>query len=358
MKEAQMVARWRRIVVAGAALLAGVQVTGHAALAQGSRDLADREARRVEEQRVGDVFKAMGIHAGSIVADVGAGQGFFTVRLSEAVGETGRVYAVDVSASVLRSLRGRVEREGRKNIEVVEGAADDPRLPDGALDAVLIVNAYHEMSEHQAMLQRIRKALKPGGRLVILEPISPSRRDATREAQARQHEISPEFVQRDAREAGFAVAGLEDPFSNHHGHGSEYLIVLTPAPAAAVPSDHVHEPAEPIGDLPPDIRMAASDFATLHRSGKVVVLDVRDEASFERGHIPGAKLAPMSALRDIAPGLASVQTPIVAYCSCPAEETSIRAALALRKQGVQNVRALVGGYEAWEAGGNPVERKR
>jgi len=143
------------------------------------------------------------------------------------------LFAVDVSASVLRSLRSRVEQEGLKNVEVIEGSASDPHLPEALLDAALIVNAYHEMNEHQAMLEHIKKALKPGGRLVIVEPISPGRRDGTREEQARQHEIAPGFVQQDARSAGFDISTLEDPFSNHHGHGSEFMIVLTrPAIAA------------------------------------------------------------------------------------------------------------------------------
>ena len=123
-------------------------------------------------------------------------------------------------------LRTRVEQESLRNVQIVEGTADDPMLPENTLDAALIVNAYHEMSEHQAMLAHLRKALKPTGRLIIVEPISPSRRDGNRESQASRHEIAPEFVLRDAREAGFSVAALEDPFSNHHGHGSEYMLAL------------------------------------------------------------------------------------------------------------------------------------
>jgi ubiquinone/menaquinone biosynthesis C-methylase UbiE len=206
-----------------------LQSVGHAAVVQKSTELRAREQRREEQQRVGDVFKAMGVQPGSVVADIGAGQGFFTVRLAETVGESGRVYAVDVSASVVRSLRSRVEQEKLTNVAIIEGETSDPRLPEGTLDAALIVNAYHEMTEHQAMLEHIRKALKPGGRLVIVEPISPSRRDATREAQAREHEIAPQFVQQDATAAGFTVFAIEDPFSNRHGRNSEYLVVLVTA---------------------------------------------------------------------------------------------------------------------------------
>lgn len=222
--------RTHRIALAlGLALCGLVQPAGEPALAQGSSGRRDQESRREEQQRVPDVLKAMGVAPGAVVADIGAGQGFYTVRLARAVGETGRVYAVDVSAQALRSLRARVKEESLSNVEVIEGEPADPKLPEATLDAALIVNAYHEMKDGEAILTQIHRALKPGGRLVILEPISPGRRDATREEQTKQHEIAPEFVKMDAEGAGFAVVSLQDPFSNHHGHGNEYLLVLTPA---------------------------------------------------------------------------------------------------------------------------------
>lgn len=333
-----------------ATLTAALAHTGAAAKAgQSSENRAAQEATRETQQRVADIFKIMGVGPGTVIADVGAGQGFFTVRLAKAVGDSGRVYAVDISQQALRSLRTRIDQEGLRNVQVVEGVADDPKLPDNTLDAALIVNAYHEMTEHQAMLAHLRKALKPTGRLIIVEPISPSRRDGTRESQASRHEIAPEFVLRDAREAGFSVAALEDPFSNHHGHGGEYLLALSPVASASspVPEEHKHDDVETSS---PDIRISAADFADLYRSGKVIVLDVRDEASFNRGHIPQARLAPMSGLKEMLTELKNATVPIVTYCSCPAEETSARAVAYLRKNGVSNVRALVGGYEGWVGG--------
>ena len=172
----------------------------------------------------------MQIKPGASVADVGAGDGFFTKRLSNAVGPEGRVFAVDVGADALRRLRQRVSDEGFANVQVIEGSVDDPKLPPGSIDAALIVNAYHEMTEHQAMLTKIKTALKPGGRLVIVEPISRSRRDGRREEQTRNHEIAVDFVREDARAAGFTQVLLQDPFTSRpQGHDEEWMLVLTVA---------------------------------------------------------------------------------------------------------------------------------
>jgi hydroxyacylglutathione hydrolase len=125
-------------------------------------------------------------------------------------------------------------------------------------------------------------------------------------------------------------------------------MVLTPAPQETVtPPAHDHEPADPGDTSAPDLRISMEEFKRLQASGKVIVLDVRDQAMFDRGHIPGARLVPMSGLREAVDSLKTAGVPIVAYCSCPAEETSARAVLYLRKQGVTNVRALTGGYEGW-----------
>jgi rhodanese-related sulfurtransferase len=261
------------------------------------------------------------------------------------------VFAVDVDARRVRDLRDRVTTEALKNVEVVEGAYDDPRLPEATLDAALIVNAYHEMTEYQSMLARLRKALKPEGRLVILEPISASRRAAARTEQTRRHEIAPELVQREAREAGFAVVGLEDPFANFEN--TYWMLVLSPtAPAAGAPApEHVHDED---GEAATAARLTLDEFRKLQTARQVIVLDVRDESMFARGHIPGARLAPLSALKEIVAELKAAAAPIVTYCSCPAEETSGRAVAYLRKQGVETAKALIGGFDAWEKAGHPV----
>ncbi|HUF48399.1 MAG TPA: methyltransferase domain-containing protein [Vicinamibacterales bacterium] len=193
---------------------------------------AAQAASRESWQRIPDIFAAMGVQPGAVVADVGAGDGFFTTRLAAAVGPAGRVYAVDISPASLDRLRRRVEANGHSNVEIIQGATDDPRLPAGALDGALIINAYHEMREHQAMLAALRRALKPTGRLVIVEPVADGRRGIPREAQERDHQIAPHFVQQDALAAGFLVARVDDPFTRRGGNMPEYLLAFTPMPDA------------------------------------------------------------------------------------------------------------------------------
>lgn len=210
-----------------AALTIGVQsLAGLERAAQGgaAHDHASAE-------RIARLTKALGIGPGSMVADVGAGGGDYTVKLAREVGAAGRVYAVDVSPSALTRLRTRIASEKLDTVQVIEGAAADPRLPAGALDGALIVNAYHEMTEYASMLQRIREALKPGGRLVILEPIADGARAHGRDQQTRQHQIAPEIVIREVRAAGFDIVALEDPFkpSRAHSDHSEWLLVAVPS---------------------------------------------------------------------------------------------------------------------------------
>jgi ubiquinone/menaquinone biosynthesis C-methylase UbiE len=104
-----------------------------------------------------------------VVADVGAGSGYMSVRMARRVGPKGKVYATDIQPQMLELLRQRLGRENISNIEPVLGGVDDPRLPDAAIDLILMVDVYHEFSEPQKMLRGMMKALKPGGRLVLLE---------------------------------------------------------------------------------------------------------------------------------------------------------------------------------------------
>ena len=113
-----------------------------------AQERAAQERRREQWQKVDDIFAAMAIRPGATVADIGAGDGFFTSRLARAVGPDGRVFAVDIDDKALERLRKRLEEDAIRNVTVVKGATDDPKLPERVLDSALIVNAYHEMDQH------------------------------------------------------------------------------------------------------------------------------------------------------------------------------------------------------------------
>lgn len=189
---------------------------------------ANPEAERERWQKVPEIFAAMGVAAGGRVADVGAGSGFFSVRLARVVGASGRVFAVDVSPDAVRDLKERVARERLENVEVIAGDPADPHLP-ASLDAVLIVNAYHEMPDPQRILDKIRQALKLAGRLVIVEPIAAKREKTSRAEQWSNHEIALDYVVEDLRQAGFTIIERRERFvENLLDRDTEWMIVATP----------------------------------------------------------------------------------------------------------------------------------
>lgn len=185
---------------------------------------AELEAQRRSRdswQRVPDVMAALAIGEGSYVADVGAGSGYFTEYLSREVGASGRVFAVEISERSLSQLRRLAE--DTDNIEVVRGEVDDPRLPERSLDAVLVVNAYHEMTEYEAMLSGMFRALRPGGRLVIIDYV-PSDPSESRDQQTRSHELSIDYVEQELSEAGFEILDRDEQFTQSGRSHGQWLL--------------------------------------------------------------------------------------------------------------------------------------
>jgi SAM-dependent methyltransferase len=126
----------------------------------------DREAWQKPDQ----VMDALHVAEGTTVADLGAGGGWFTMRLARRVGRHGRVYAVDVQRLMIEAIRRRVEREGLTGIvTTVLGEHADPRLPSNALDAVVIVDAFHETQDPVRLLRNVSRSLRPQGRIGIIE---------------------------------------------------------------------------------------------------------------------------------------------------------------------------------------------
>ena len=126
---------------------------------------ADRDKARESEQ----VVRLMGIAPGMAVADIGAGTGYLTVRLSPVVGPRGRVYAQDVTPEYLADLERRLEQAELDNIVTVRGAPDDPRLPPRSLDAAILIHMYHEIAQPYAFMHRLAGSLKPGARVGVVD---------------------------------------------------------------------------------------------------------------------------------------------------------------------------------------------
>ncbi|MBI1897929.1 MAG: class I SAM-dependent methyltransferase [Acidobacteria bacterium] len=128
----------------------------------------ERSEREIEELPEA-ALDAIGIKPGMTVADVGAGVGYFTLRVAKRAGPTGKVYANDVQPEMLAMIKERAAKAGLNNVETVLGTESDPGLPKATMDLVLLVDVYHEFSRPQSMLRKIRDALKNTGRLVLLE---------------------------------------------------------------------------------------------------------------------------------------------------------------------------------------------
>jgi ubiquinone/menaquinone biosynthesis C-methylase UbiE len=128
----------------------------------------ERPEREKEEQPK-RLLKMLDVKAGMVVADIGAGSGYHSFRLSEKVGDKGKVLAVDIQEEMLDIIRKRMKKDKIENIEPVLGTEIDPKLPAGGVDLILMVDVYHEFAFPYEMTQALSKALKPGGRLVFVE---------------------------------------------------------------------------------------------------------------------------------------------------------------------------------------------
>ena len=161
----------------------------------------DRDAWQQPEQ----VMDALGIADGARVADLGAGGGWFTVRLSRRVGPNGRVYAEDIQPQMIESIARRVSREGLANVMTVLGTPNDPRLPTD-LDAVLIVSTYPEMTDPVALLENVAASLKPNGRVGIID----FRLEGGGPGPPADERVEPDAVIRDAERAGLQLLARKE----------------------------------------------------------------------------------------------------------------------------------------------------
>ena len=177
---------------------------------QGAEWLERREREQEEEPDVAlDVLK---IQKGASVADIGAGSGYITERLAARVGATGRVFANDVQPQMLEILSRRLAMKQIANVTLVQGTVEDPKLAPASVDLELMVDVYHELSRPQVMLRHLREALRPGGRLVLLEyrkedptvPIKP------------EHKMSVAEAKLEVEAEGFTLAKVDEALPRQH----------------------------------------------------------------------------------------------------------------------------------------------
>ena len=160
-------------------------------------------------QRPDLIMDAMAIADGSVVADIGAGSGWFTIRLARRVGPQGLVYAEDVQQEMINAISRRVSREGFNNVRPKLGSVNDPKLPAQSLDAALMVDSFHEVeaADRVTMLANLAKALKPQGRIGIVD----FRLDGTGPGPAPEERVSPDVVLNAAKAAGLKLI-RQEPF--------------------------------------------------------------------------------------------------------------------------------------------------
>ena len=181
-------------------------VMGHQGAAWLER--AEREA----EEAPSKAIAALNILAGQAIADIGAGSGYYSVRLAKAVGPSGRVYATDIQPEMLALLKQKVDRDALANIELVLGGETETRLPDNSVDLAIMVDVYHELSQPQAFLKSVRRALKKDGRLVLIEfrkedPLVPIRAE---------HKMSVREARMELEAEGFVFDRLIDVLPWQH----------------------------------------------------------------------------------------------------------------------------------------------
>ena len=176
----------------------------------GSGNLDDYIARmespdRVQWQMPEQVVSALNLKPGERVADLGCGPGYFTLPLAEAIGPTGMIWAVDIEPKMLHRLQEQAEDRKLQNIQTVLTTEDDPGLPIGAVDTIFIVNTYHHFSYRPVYVSKLKRALAPGGRIVIIDFV-PKSRDERGFGPPREMQLSRQTVDAELATSGFHPA--------------------------------------------------------------------------------------------------------------------------------------------------------
>lgn len=188
-----------------------------------------------EREHVYRIFDALGVRAGAVIADWGAGEGRFTRAIATNVGETGRVLAIEIDESAIVIMRDLIEHEDITGpVELILSPPEGPDLDDHSLDGVLMVITYHEIEPLDAVMANVRAALKPGGRLVVVDLFRPSMAGQPREQQVRRHGLEQEIAEQEIRDFGFRILEVVPEMFREQWDESlpMWMIVAEPVPVA------------------------------------------------------------------------------------------------------------------------------
>jgi ubiquinone/menaquinone biosynthesis C-methylase UbiE len=172
---------------------------------------------REDEEAPSKALDALDLKPGMVVADIGAGSGYYASRIAKRVGPSGRVYATDIQPGMIEILDRRIKSDGITNITTVLGGMDDPRLPPQSIDLAIMVDVYHELQQPQVFLQRLKQTFKPDGRLVLLE----FRKEDPKVPILEVHKMSVAEVKQELEAEGYALEKVIDVLPWQH------IIVLT-----------------------------------------------------------------------------------------------------------------------------------
>jgi ubiquinone/menaquinone biosynthesis C-methylase UbiE len=185
------------------------------------------EAQRDTWQRPSDVIHALDLRPGNVVVDLGCGSGYFALKLSSPVGNGGRVIAEDIRRLPLVFLWVRTVQRGEHNVTVLHGEANDTHLPP-RVNAVLIANTYHEFTDSQPILARVRKSLVPAGEVVVVDRWpNPANIGISENG---DHEISPERVENQLLQANFEIVRRQDHFIDKDPDNEAWWLILARRP--------------------------------------------------------------------------------------------------------------------------------
>ena len=169
---------------------------------------------RDERLQINRVMKILGVSPGKVVADIGAGSGWYTVRAAKRVTETGLVYAVEINPEAIRYINQRVQKEDLHNVKTILSKPDDPLLPANKIDSVLLLKTYHEVAEPVILLRNLRASLRTGARVGVID----------RNGNGENHGVARDVVIREASQAGYT---LQEQYDFVKGDSMDYFLVFT-----------------------------------------------------------------------------------------------------------------------------------